>query len=228
LRPARRCGLYHENGCSPQQGLAGGCRYPPSPAERARQPAKTDLDTSQAMPMLSVSPRFPLAPNFGCLAALALLMSAALAGHVETASAEDAARSPAAAAAPSVDDPAHGEIFDIVGTWQGVNKTISDKKGLREWTKTIQITEQTDRRFRGYFTYSAGTKSFFGVIYPGDESFTWVASDSKGYNHGRILDDDRITACYVEPGADATAGCADLTRISRTPVPKPQADAGAR
>ena len=107
---------------------------------------------------------------------------------------------------------AEDAIPNLIGTWSGENHTISDKKGLKTWKKTIQITEQTDRRFRGYFTYSQGRKDFFGVIYPDNVSFTWVASDSKGYNHGRILGGDRIAACYVEPGEEATAGCADLTR----------------
>lgn len=114
-----------------------------------------------------------------------------------------------AGAAPS---QAEGPIPNLVGTWTGDNNTISDKKGLKTWKKTIHITEQTDRRFRGHFTYSAGRKDFFGVIYPDDQTFTWVASDSKGYNHGRILGPDRIAACYVEPGEEATAGCADMTR----------------
>jgi hypothetical protein len=39
-----------------------------------------------------------------------------------------------------------------------------------------------------------------------------VASDSHGYNHGRILGPDHIGACYVESGVDATAGCAELVR----------------
>lgn len=109
------------------------------------------------------------------------------------------------------DDEAH--IPNLVGTWVGENRTVSDKKGYRIWgTKTVEITEQQDRRFRGHFTYAGGTKSFFGVIYPDDISFTWVASDSHGYNHGRILGPDRIAACYVESGPEATAGCADLTR----------------
>lgn len=108
---------------------------------------------------------------------------------------------------------AEDEIPHLVGTWVGENRTISDKKGYREWgTKIIEITEQKDRRFRGQFTYEDGTKHFFGVIYPDNVTFTWVASDSKGYNHGRILAADRISACYVESGAEATAGCADLTR----------------
>lgn len=105
------------------------------------------------------------------------------------------------------------EIPNLVGTWVGENRTISDKKGYREWqAKVIEITEQRDRRFRGNFTYDDGTKNFFGVIYPDNTSFTWVAPNAKGYNHGRILSADRISACYVEAGEDATAGCADLTR----------------
>lgn len=110
--------------------------------------------------------------------------------------------------------PAHADqpVPSLVGTWSGDNNTISDKKGLRTWKKTIHITEQQDRRFRGHFTYSDGRKDFFGVIYPDNVSFTWVAADSKGYNHGRILGPDRISACYVESGDEATAGCADLSR----------------
>lgn len=95
--------------------------------------------------------------------------------------------------------------------------TISDKKGLKSWKKTIHITEQTDRRFRGYFEYSAGRKDFFGVVYPDNQTFTWVASDSKGYNHGKILAPDRIAACYVEPGEEATAGCAELVKVASPP-----------
>ena len=95
----------------------------------------------------------------------------------------------------------------------GENRTVSDKKGFLVWgEKTVEITEQQDRRFRGHFTYAGGTKNFFGIIYPDNTSFTWVASDSHGYNNGRILDPDHIGACYVESGADATAGCAVLER----------------
>jgi hypothetical protein len=105
------------------------------------------------------------------------------------------------------------DIPNLVGTWVGENRTVSHTKGFRDWgTKTVVITEQQDRRFRGHFTYHKGTKNFIGVIYPDDTSFTWVAPDSKGYNHGRILDADRIGACYMEPGEEATAGCADLVR----------------
>jgi hypothetical protein len=105
------------------------------------------------------------------------------------------------------------EIPNLVGTWVGENRTVSDKKGFVVWgEKTVVITEQQDRRFRGHFTYPGGTKNFFGVIYPDNISLTWVAADSHGYNHGRILGPDRMGACYVESGADATAGCAELQR----------------
>lgn len=105
------------------------------------------------------------------------------------------------------------DVPNLVGTWVGENRTISDKKGYLVWgEKTVVVTEQRDRRFRGHFTYPGGTKNFFGVIYPDNISLTWVASDSHGYNHGRILGPDRIGACYVESGPDATAGCAELHR----------------
>ena len=101
---------------------------------------------------------------------------------------------------------------NLVGIWTGENKTYSDKKGYLTWTKTIEITEQKGRLFKGHFTYSAGTKYFSGVIYPDNISFTWVGVDSKGYNHGRINGTDRISACYVESGEEATVGCVEMTK----------------
>ncbi len=105
------------------------------------------------------------------------------------------------------------EIPNLVGTWSGENVTVSDLKGYKIWgNKVIHITEQKDRRFRGTFTYPDGTKNFFGVIYPDNISFTWVASNSHGFNHGRVLDDNKIGACYVESWEQATVGCATLER----------------
>lgn len=105
------------------------------------------------------------------------------------------------------------EIPNLVGTWSGENVTISDLKGYKVWgNKVVHITEQVDRRFRGTFTYPDGTKNFFGVIYPDNQSFSWVASNSRGYNHGRILTNNKIGACYIESWDQATAGCATLQR----------------
>ena len=105
------------------------------------------------------------------------------------------------------------EIPNMIGTWKGKNVTVSDLKGYKEWgEKVVHITEQQDRRFRGTFTYPDGTKNFFGVIYPDNISFTWVASNSHGFNHGRILGKNQIGACYVESWEQATAGCATLER----------------
>ncbi len=103
-------------------------------------------------------------------------------------------------------------IPNLMGIWTGENQTYSDKKGYLNWTKTIEITEQKGRLFKGHFTFSASTKYFSGVIYPDNTSFTWVGVDSKGYNHGRIHGTDRISACYVESGEDATVGCVELTK----------------
>jgi len=104
------------------------------------------------------------------------------------------------------------KVPNIVGTWVGENKTLSEQRGFRTWEKKVEITEQKDRRFKGTFSYTDGTKNFFGVIHPDNTTVTWVASNSRGYNLGKILSKNRISACYVESGIDATAGCADLTR----------------
>jgi hypothetical protein len=105
------------------------------------------------------------------------------------------------------------DIPNMVGVWKGTNETVSDLKGYKEWNeKVVEITEQKGRRFRGTFTYPDGTKNFFGVVYPDNISITWVASNSRGYNHGRILGENQISACYVESWEQATAGCAMLTR----------------
>ena len=104
-------------------------------------------------------------------------------------------------------------IPNLIGIWRGQNVTVSDEKGYTTWdNKVITITEQKDRRFRGTFTYADGTKNFFGVIYPDNISFTWVSTPARGFNHGRILDENTIGACYVEAYEQATAGCATLER----------------
>ena len=103
-------------------------------------------------------------------------------------------------------------IPNIIGTWTGINKTISEQRGLRTWEKKVEIIEQDGRRFKGTFSYTDGTKNFFGVIHPDNQTITWVASNSRGYNLGKLIGKNRLSACYVESGIDATAGCADLVR----------------
>lgn len=109
-------------------------------------------------------------------------------------------------------EPQKQDVPNLVGTWTGENHTYSEQKGYGNWAKTVEIVEQNGRIFKGQFTFSGGTKHFFGVIYPDNTTLSWVATDSKGYNHGHIFSKDRISACYVETGADATVGCADLVR----------------
>ena len=103
-------------------------------------------------------------------------------------------------------------IPNLIGKWVGNNNTFSELKGMKSWEKKVNIFEQTDRRFKGKFTYSDGTKNFYGIIHPDNTTITWVASDSRGYNLGKILGKNKISACYVESGIDATVGCAELVR----------------
>ena len=55
------------------------------------------------------------------------------------------------------------DIPNLVGTWVGVNNTLSEQRGYRSWEKKVEIIEQKDRRFKGTFSYTDGTKNFFGV-----------------------------------------------------------------
>jgi hypothetical protein len=111
--------------------------------------------------------------------------------------------------------PYEDPIPNLVGTWTGENQTYSEKKGYSTWKKTVEISEQKGRIFKGQFTYADGTKHFFGIIYPDNITFTWVAMDSKGYNQGRIQGKNNISACYTESGADATVGCVELSKQSQ-------------
>jgi len=105
----------------------------------------------------------------------------------------------------------------LIGTWSGHTDSIGDIYGLRTRDRTVHITEQTDRRFRGYFVYEGGRRDFFGIVFPDNTSFAWTSTAAKGVTEGRILGDDHIAACYIEAGAEATAGCSDLTRIDKKP-----------
>ena len=89
-------------------------------------------------------------------------------------------------------------IPNLVGTWVGVNKTVSEDRGYRSWEKKVEILEQDERRFKGKFSYTDGTKNFFGVIHPDNKTITWVATNSRGYNMGKLLNKNKISACYVE------------------------------
>ena len=48
---------------------------------------------------------------------------------------------------------ANTSVPNLKGEWNGINKTISESKGLKTWEKKIIIDDQTDRRFTGSFTY---------------------------------------------------------------------------
>ena len=108
--------------------------------------------------------------------------------------------------------PGNDSIPNLSGEWKGINRTVSDQKGYLEWEKTVTISEQQDRRFKGHFDYSEGTIKFSGVIFMDNMSFAWVSEKSQGYNIGKILGDNKISSCYIESGKQATAGCAELIR----------------
>ena len=101
---------------------------------------------------------------------------------------------------------------NLVGTWEGTNKSYSLEKGHRNWSKKITIYEQKEKIFKGTFKYSGGKRNFLGVIRFDNKTFYWVSSGGKGYIHGEILDIDTIEACYIEAGKNAAVGCTILKR----------------
>ena len=104
------------------------------------------------------------------------------------------------------------KIFNLVGDWEGVNKSYSLEKGSRSWKKKITIFEQNERIFKGNFKYADGETNFIGVIRSNNKSFYWVSAESKGYINGEILNKKTIEVCYVEAYKNAAVGCAILKR----------------
>lgn len=104
------------------------------------------------------------------------------------------------------------KIFNLVGNWEGENKSYSLEKGSRSWKKKITIFEQNERIFKGNFKYADGETNFIGVIRSNNKSFYWVSAESKGYINGEILNKRTIEVCYVEAYKNAAVGCAILKR----------------
>ena len=106
-------------------------------------------------------------------------------------------------------------IINLIGIWEGINKSYSTEKGYRTWKKKITIFEQNERIFKGNFTYADGEKNFLGTIRSNNKNFYWVSPESKGYIHGEILNKNTIEVCYIEAYEGAAVGCSILKRINK-------------
>ena len=65
-------------------------------------------------------------------------------------------------------------IVNLIGDWEGLNKSYSLEKGYRTWNKKIKIFEQNERIFKGNFKYADGEKNFLGTIRQNNRNFYWV------------------------------------------------------
>ena len=106
-------------------------------------------------------------------------------------------------------------IINLIGIWEGINKSYSTEKGYRTWKKKIIIFEQNERIFKGNFKYENGEKNFLGVIRSNNKTFYWVSPESKGYIHGKIINNNTIEVCYTEAYKGAAIGCSILKKIKR-------------
>ena len=106
-------------------------------------------------------------------------------------------------------------IINLIGDWEGLNKSYSIEKGYRTWNKKITIFEQNERIFKGNFKYADGETNFLGTIKQNNKNFYWVSPESKGYIHGEILNNNTIEVCYTEAYKGAAVGCSVLKRIKQ-------------
>ena len=106
-------------------------------------------------------------------------------------------------------------IVNLIGDWEGLNKSYSIEKGYRTWNKKITIFEQNERIFKGNFKYADGETNFLGTIRQNNRNFYWVSPESKGYIHGEILNNNTIEVCYTEAYKGAAVGCSVLKRIKQ-------------
>ena len=106
-------------------------------------------------------------------------------------------------------------IVNLIGDWEGLNKSYSMEKGYRTWNKKITIFEQNERIFKGNFKYADGETNFLGTIRQNNRNFYWVSPESKGYIHGEILNNNTIEVCYTEAYKGAAVGCSILKRIKQ-------------
>ena len=106
-------------------------------------------------------------------------------------------------------------IVNLIGDWEGLNKSYSIEKGYRTWNKKITIFEQNERIFKGIFKYAGGETNFLGTIRQNNRNFYWVSPESKGYIHGEILNNNTIEVCYTEAYKGAAVGCSILKRIKQ-------------
>ena len=106
-------------------------------------------------------------------------------------------------------------IFNLIGEWEGINKSYSTEKGYRTWKKKITIFEQNERIFKGNFKYADGETNFLGTIRQNNRDFYWVSPESKGYIYGEILNNNTIEVCYTEAHKGAAVGCSILKRIKK-------------
>ena len=106
-------------------------------------------------------------------------------------------------------------IVNLIGDWEGLNKSYSLEKGYRTWEKKITNFEQNERIFKGNFKYADGEKNFLGTIRQNNRNFYWVSPESKGFIHGEILNNNTIEVCYTEAYKGAAVGCSILKRIKK-------------
>jgi hypothetical protein len=114
------------------------------------------------------------------------------------------------------------KIPNLIGKWSGLESWYGEVNGSTKLTENeslnVTVTEQKNRLFTGYLTYTSenGTESsegFAGVIGM-DNKTLYLAEFNEGYDFGTIISDDEMEFIYLQDGKNALATLDRLHRIN--------------
>ncbi|MDD4447526.1 MAG: hypothetical protein PHN61_07600 [Methanothrix sp.] len=111
------------------------------------------------------------------------------------------------------------EVPYLIGNWTGSQNTYVAENGsyklLENESTSLVITEQKDRLFTGYVTYTSDGKviveNLAGAIGLDNKTY-YVAESNEGYDFGTIISDDEIEHIYL---ADGENGRIVINRLYR-------------
>ena len=113
------------------------------------------------------------------------------------------------------------QVPDLVGNWTGSEIAYIAENGtyklLEDGSVRLVISDQKDRLFTGYLTYSLDGKdiveSFAGTIGL-DNRMVHIAELNDGYDFGTIISNDEIELIYLADGENGRAAIEKLYRMS--------------
>ncbi len=114
------------------------------------------------------------------------------------------------------------QVPNLVGDWTGSQNTYVAENGsyklYENQSTSLVITEQKDRLFTGYVTYTSDGKEIVenlaGAIGLDNKTFH-MAEMNEGYDFGTIISSDKIELIYLADGENGRTVINTLSRIKK-------------